>query len=100
VSEVELVIDGRTVRVPAGTTLFDAARTHGIDVPTLCHDPRLEPVGVCRVCVVEVETPNSPRRARGSRARAMTPWSRWSESSKPRLRGVGVRSGPPTTARR
>jgi formate dehydrogenase major subunit len=55
VSEVELVIDGRTIRVPTGTTLFDAARTHGIDVPTLCHDPRLEPVGVCRVCVVEVE---------------------------------------------
>ncbi len=50
-----LTIDGRTVTVPAGTTIWDAARTLGIAVPVLCHDPRLPPVAVCRVCAVEVK---------------------------------------------
>jgi len=40
--------------VPEGTTLWDAARTAGIEIPTLCHDPRVKPVGVCRVCVVDI----------------------------------------------
>ena len=52
---VTLTIDGRELTVPEGTTLFDAAREAGIEIPTLCHDPKLEPVGVCRMCVVEVE---------------------------------------------
>jgi formate dehydrogenase major subunit len=52
---VTLTIDGREQTVPEGTTLFDAARAAGIVIPTLCHDPKLEPVGVCRMCVVEVE---------------------------------------------
>ena len=55
---IELTIDGRSVRVPEGTTIWDAARAAGIDVPTLCHDPRLAPVGVCRVCVVDVGAPS------------------------------------------
>jgi len=50
-----LTIDGRAVEVPEGTTIWDAARLLGIEVPVLCHDPRLAPVGVCRVCVVEVK---------------------------------------------
>jgi formate dehydrogenase major subunit len=51
---IEVVIDGRRVEVEPGTTLFDAARRAGIEIPALCHDPRLEPVGVCRLCVVDV----------------------------------------------
>jgi len=50
---VELTIDGRTVRVPAGTTVFDAARVNGIAIPTLCHLQSQTPVGVCRLCVVD-----------------------------------------------
>ena len=50
-----LTIDGREVSVPEGTTIWDAARKIGIDVPTLCHDPRLSPAAVCRVCAVEVK---------------------------------------------
>jgi predicted molibdopterin-dependent oxidoreductase YjgC len=41
------------VIVPAGTTIWEAARELGIAIPVLCHQPRLEPVGVCRVCVVD-----------------------------------------------
>ena len=53
-SQVELTIDGIKVSVPAGTTLFDAARLNGIPIPTLCHQQNENPVGVCRVCVVDV----------------------------------------------
>ena len=51
---VELTIDGKKVAVPAGTTIFDAARMHDIAIPTLCHQQNERPVGVCRVCVVDV----------------------------------------------
>ena len=51
---VELTIDGHTVRVPEGTSIWDAAREAGIEIPALCHDPGLEPAGVCRICVVDV----------------------------------------------
>jgi formate dehydrogenase major subunit len=54
-SDVTLRIDDRPVTVPRGTTLWDAARGAGIDIPVLCHDPKLEPVGVCRMCTVEIE---------------------------------------------
>src|SRR3984957_2595943 len=51
---VELTIDGKKVSVPAGTTVFDAARINDIAIPTLCHQQNERPVGVCRVCVVDV----------------------------------------------
>ncbi|MBW2724486.1 MAG: (2Fe-2S)-binding protein, partial [Deltaproteobacteria bacterium] len=50
-----LTIDGEPIEVAAGTSLWDAARSLGREIPTLCHDPKLRPVGVCRMCVVEVE---------------------------------------------
>jgi predicted molibdopterin-dependent oxidoreductase YjgC len=49
---VPLTIDGKAVEVPEGTTIWEAARE--IDIPVLCHSPRMTPVGVCRMCVVEV----------------------------------------------
>ncbi|MFQ5719655.1 MAG: 2Fe-2S iron-sulfur cluster-binding protein, partial [Acidobacteriota bacterium] len=51
---VSLTIDDRQVTVAAGTTIWEAARQTGIDIPVLCHQPRLAPVGVCRMCVVDV----------------------------------------------
>ncbi len=51
---IALTIDGREISVPRGTTIFDAARMHGIPIPTLCHQQHQTPVGVCRVCVVDV----------------------------------------------
>ncbi|MGB2676999.1 MAG: cyclic nucleotide-binding domain-containing protein [Candidatus Acidiferrum sp.] len=50
---VELTIDGKLVQVAAGTTVYDAARLHGIAIPTLCHLQNQTPVGVCRLCVVD-----------------------------------------------
>jgi formate dehydrogenase major subunit len=51
---VTLTIDGVAVTVPDGTTIWDAAKEAGIDIPVLCHDERYDPVGVCRMCVVDV----------------------------------------------
>ncbi len=50
---VTITIDGRPMSVPAGTTVFDAARINGIAIPTLCHLQNETPVGVCRLCVVD-----------------------------------------------
>jgi len=52
-SDILLTIDGVGVRVPQGTSIFDAARMNGIPIPTLCHQQNETPVGVCRVCLVE-----------------------------------------------
>ena len=54
-SQVSLTIDNKEVSVKPGTTILEAARSVGIDIPTLCHHRALVPVGACRVCVVEVE---------------------------------------------
>jgi bidirectional [NiFe] hydrogenase diaphorase subunit len=51
---VELTIDGRTVEAPEGSFVLAAARKLGIDVPTLCEHPDLEPAGACRLCMVDV----------------------------------------------
>jgi len=54
-STVTVTIDGHQVTVPPGTTLYDAALNAGITIPVLCHSPKLQPVAVCRMCVVEVQ---------------------------------------------
>ena len=46
-------IDGRQVTVREGTTIYDAAKQAGVDIPVLCHNERYDPVGVCRMCVVD-----------------------------------------------
>jgi formate dehydrogenase major subunit len=50
---VTLAIDGVQVTVPDGTSIWTAAKEAGIDIPVLCHDERYDPVGVCRICVVD-----------------------------------------------
>jgi len=51
---IHVTIDGRQMSVAPGTTIFDAARMNGIPIPTLCHQQNEGPVGVCRVCTVDV----------------------------------------------
>ncbi|HHV07012.1 MAG TPA: 2Fe-2S iron-sulfur cluster binding domain-containing protein, partial [Firmicutes bacterium] len=52
---VEFTMDGRQGSVPSGSTVLDAAKSLGIEIPTLCHEPDLSIAGACRMCVVEVE---------------------------------------------
>lgn len=51
---VRLTINGKEVEVQAGTTILKAAEQIGVNIPRLCHDDDLSPVGACRLCVVEV----------------------------------------------
>jgi NADH-quinone oxidoreductase chain G len=58
---VTLTIDDKQVTVPAGTLVVDAARAAGIEIPVFCSHPRLDPVGVCRMCLVEYAGPRGNR---------------------------------------
>lgn len=60
VARPTLALDGRTVAFNPGDTLYEVALRHGREVPSLCYDPRLEPFGGCRLCVVEVEGARNP----------------------------------------
>jgi formate dehydrogenase major subunit len=51
---ITCTIDGIEVTVPSGTTIYTAAKEAGIEIPVLCHDERYDPVGVCRMCAVDV----------------------------------------------
>ena len=53
--KVKLTIDGVEMEVPKSYTILDAAREHGIDIPTLCHLKGINEIGACRMCIVEVE---------------------------------------------
>ncbi len=52
---VKLTIDHKAVTVPEGTTILAAARSVGIDIPTLCYLKDINEIGACRICMVEVE---------------------------------------------
>jgi NADH-quinone oxidoreductase subunit G len=54
---VTLSIDNRPVTVPDGTLIVEAAKQVGIEIPVFCYHPKLEPVGMCRMCLVMIGTP-------------------------------------------
>jgi NADH dehydrogenase/NADH:ubiquinone oxidoreductase subunit G len=51
---INLTIDGKEIAAASGSTVLEAARSGGIEIPTLCHDPRIKPFGACRLCIVEI----------------------------------------------
>jgi formate dehydrogenase (NADP+) alpha subunit len=57
---INLVINGKSVAVPGGGTILDAAKALEIPVPTLCHHPMLSSFGGCRLCVVELKGVRNP----------------------------------------
>ena len=54
-----LTINGRPVQARVGQTVYEAAAAAGIRIPVLCHHPRLQPHGACRICLVEIEKQRS-----------------------------------------
>ena len=54
-ANVNIIMDGRSLSVPAGTSVLEAARENGIRIPTLCFLKELDPRASCRMCVVEIE---------------------------------------------
>ncbi|MCP4568236.1 MAG: NADH-quinone oxidoreductase subunit NuoG [FCB group bacterium] len=55
IEQITLTIDGREITVDKGTTVLEAAAMLGIDIPTFCWHPKLDSVGACRMCLVEIE---------------------------------------------
>lgn len=55
---VKATIDSMEIEVPKGTTIVEAAKLCGINIPTLCHLEGLSPYGSCRICSVELSTDN------------------------------------------
>ena len=53
-----LTLNGTAVPFQPGETILEAARSAGIDIPTLCWYPKLPIVGNCRICLVSVQGQN------------------------------------------
>jgi len=53
-------VDGRQVTGREGQTILEVCRDNGIEIPTLCYEPKLPGFGACRMCVVEVEGEGQP----------------------------------------
>ena len=66
-NNVNVKINGREYSVPAGSTILDAARVAGVEIPTLCYLKEINEIGACRLCLVEVKG------ARGLMAACVTP---------------------------
>ena len=64
---IDLTIDGVQVTAEEGTTILEAAKAAGIEIPNLCYLKELGPYGACGVCVVEVE--NCPKMLRACSAK-------------------------------
>lgn len=54
-NDVEVTLNGERVTARTGMTILELARENHVDIPTLCYHSELTPIGVCRICVVEVE---------------------------------------------
>ena len=59
-SKIVFTLDGKRVEAEVGSTILEAAEQNGVEIPTLCHDPRLKPYAACRICLVEVEGARGP----------------------------------------
>jgi NADH-quinone oxidoreductase subunit G len=57
---VHITINGTEHQVPEGELLIKAAEDNGTYIPRFCWHPRMNPVGMCRMCLVEIETPRGP----------------------------------------
>lgn len=53
--QINIILNGKNTTAKKGEYILELAKRHGIEIPTLCHDPRLEPYSSCYVCVVEIE---------------------------------------------
>ncbi|MBR6475832.1 MAG: (2Fe-2S)-binding protein, partial [Lachnospiraceae bacterium] len=54
-ADINLKINGMDCKAPAGSTILQAAKYNGIEIPTLCYLKDINEIGACRICVVEVK---------------------------------------------
>src|SRR5215210_6626324 len=57
---LSITVDGRTFEAREGELLIAAAERNGVYIPRFCWHPRMKPVGMCRMCLVEVDGPRGP----------------------------------------
>ena len=57
-TQIAFSLNGRAAATEEGQTILAAALAQGVEIPRLCHDPRLTPTGACRLCLVEIEGEN------------------------------------------
>ena len=57
---IHLTLNGKPVLARQGQTILDVAREYGVRIPTLCYHPKLEPIGACRLCIVQVDGARLP----------------------------------------
>ncbi len=57
---VSIEVDGKEIEVQKGELLIDACERNGTYIPRFCYHPRMDPVGMCRMCLVEVDTGRGP----------------------------------------
>ncbi len=55
-TSVKITVDGREIEARDGELVIDAAERHGTYIPRFCYHPRMNPVGMCRMCIVEIDT--------------------------------------------
>ncbi len=60
VEGVPVTINGVEIIAHKGELVIDAAERHGVYIPRFCHHPRMKPVGMCRMCIAEVDTGRGP----------------------------------------
>ncbi len=58
--DLTITVDGRTVEAAKGEVIIAAAERAGVFIPRFCYHPRMKPVGMCRMCLVEVSGPRGP----------------------------------------
>ena len=57
---ITLTINGREITAPKGQLVIEAAERHGVFIPRFCYHPRMNPVGMCRMCIVDMDTGRGP----------------------------------------
>ncbi|HQN44124.1 MAG TPA: 2Fe-2S iron-sulfur cluster-binding protein, partial [Anaerolineaceae bacterium] len=55
--QITLTIDNQVITAPEGMLIVDAAKQAGVNIPVFCYHPKMEPVGMCRMCLVDVGRP-------------------------------------------
>jgi NADH-quinone oxidoreductase subunit G len=57
---VSITVDGQTIEAAKGELVIDAAERNGVYIPRFCYHSRMKPVGMCRMCIVEIDTGRGP----------------------------------------
>jgi NADH-quinone oxidoreductase subunit G len=57
---VDIEVNGVPVQAHKGELVIDACERNGVYIPRFCYHPRMKPVGMCRMCIVEVDTGRGP----------------------------------------